>query len=238
MILILGGTSETHNFIANEKLDKDFIITVSTDYGYSLYSRLYGSKVLKINFSKDLLKDFVNKNNITKIIDTTHPNALTITKIAKTVAVDVGIDYIYAKRDIDYPSLLELARDSKNIFIFDSVVAAKDFLKKNSFKRILFTIGVKYLYLFREFLENSYVRILPSISSIKKAQELGVLQSNIIAMQGPFTKELNFAIINQYKIDCIISKISGKNSGLYEKIEATIEKNITIVLFNNNSFKF
>ena len=44
-------------------------------------------------------------------------------------------------------------------------------------------------------------KILPTISSIQNAEELGYLPKNIIAMQGPFSKEMNVAILKSYKID-------------------------------------
>jgi len=48
---------------------------------------------------------------------------------------------------------------------------------------------------------NLFIRILPTAASIQNAEKLEYLPKNIIAMQGPFSKEMNVAILKNYKID-------------------------------------
>ena len=55
---------------------------------------------------------------------------------------------------------------------------------------------------------------------IKKAEDLGVLPKNIVAMQGPFSKELNVAMMRQLNIKYIVSKKGGNTGGEREKIES------------------
>jgi precorrin-6A/cobalt-precorrin-6A reductase len=59
---------------------------------------------------------------------------------------------------------------------------------------------------------------------------LGIPPKDIIAMQGPFSKELNMAIIKSYEITGVISKDSGLEGGTEEKIAACIESKVPLIL--------
>ena len=77
---------------------------------------------------------------------------------------------------------------------------------------------------------NLYVRILPTVDSVKKAEDLGYLPSKIIAIQGPVSKVLNKAMLESYKIDYLITKESGATGGEIEKIEACREYGTTVLV--------
>ncbi|MGL4788008.1 MAG: precorrin-6A/cobalt-precorrin-6A reductase, partial [Cetobacterium sp.] len=87
---------------------------------------------------------------------------------------------------------------------------------------ILVTLGSNNLHKFENIKNKSniYFRILPKWEMIKKAEDLGVLPKNIIAMQGPFSKELNVAMMRQLNIKYIVSKKGGNTGGEREKIES------------------
>ena len=64
----------------------------------------------------------------------------------------------------------------------------------------MLTTGSKTLEIFAKELvglENTRLiaRMLPRIDNMEKCAELGVEQKNIVAIQGPFSKELNKALI-------------------------------------------
>ena len=52
---------------------------------------------------------------------------------------------------------------------------------------------------------------------------LGFEGKNLIAMQGPFSKELNAAMLRQYDCRYLVTKDSGKAGGFEEKIQAATE---------------
>ena len=70
-------------------------------------------------------------------------------------------------------------------------------------ENVLSTLGSNSLVELRSIEEknNLFIRILPTAASIQNAEKLGYLPKNIIAMQGPFSKEMNVAILKNYKID-------------------------------------
>ena len=80
---------------------------------------------------------------------------------------------------------------------------------------IMLTTGSKTLEIFAKELvglENTRLiaRMLPRIDNMEKCAELGIEQKNIVAMQGPFSKELNKALYKQYGVTLMITKESGK----------------------------
>ena len=53
---------------------------------------------------------------------------------------------------------------------------------------------------------------------------------NIIAVQGPFSEELNKAVIRDYGTDVMITKDSGAAGGFPEKIRAAAECRIPVIV--------
>jgi precorrin-6Y C5,15-methyltransferase (decarboxylating) len=68
--------------------------------------------------------------------------------------------------------------------------------------------------------ERLVVRVLPGSESISICEKSGIKGKQIIAMQGPFSIETNFALINQYNIRIMVTKASGAAGGFEEKIDA------------------
>jgi precorrin-6A/cobalt-precorrin-6A reductase len=83
-----------------------------------------------------------------------------------------------------------------------------------------------------------FVRILPMPVHIEQCVNMGIKPSNILALQGPFSIELNTAIYNQYKIDVVITKDSGKTGGVPEKIQSASESGIDIVIIKREEIDY
>lgn len=104
---------------------------------------------------------------------------------------------------------------------------------ESTYPAILLTTGAKELHEFcsginRDLLDHTYVRVLPSNESIEACRREGIPQSNIIAMQGPFSYELNRALMLQNGIKHLITKNSGRNGGYEEKVKAALDLGITV----------
>ena len=72
--------------------------------------------------------------------------------------------------------------------------------------------------------------MLPRIDNMEKCAELGIEQKNIVAIQGPFSKELNKALYKQYGVTLMITKESGKVGSVDEKLEAALECGIETIM--------
>jgi len=74
------------------------------------------------------------------------------------------------------------------------------------------------------------VRILPDQRVIEKVRALGILPRDIIAMQGPFSREMNKATFRMYGASVIVTKESGRAGGTDSKISAALKLKIPVVV--------
>ena len=72
--------------------------------------------------------------------------------------------------------------------------------------------------------------MLPDPDLIRPLLERGISPKNIIAMQGPFSLSLNKAMLADFRIDCLVTKSSGKEGGYSEKIDAAKDAGIPVVV--------
>ena len=101
---------------------------------------------------------------------------------------------------------------------------------------ILLTTGSKELAVYcskKELKDRLFVRVLPGEESLAICKEQGLTGKQIIAMQGPFSEELNRAILNQFKIRCLVTKESGKTGGYPEKLKAAADLSIPVIVLKN-----
>ena len=68
--------------------------------------------------------------------------------------------------------------------------------------------------------ERLYVRVLPLEDSLKICRSLGYEGRDVIAMQGPFSEELNFALLKEFSCGILVTKDGGAQGGFEEKRRA------------------
>lgn len=96
---------------------------------------------------------------------------------------------------------------------------------------VLLTTGSKELSVFcadEDLRKLLIARVLPGAESIALCEENGLSGRQIIAMQGPFSTDMNTAIIRQYDISCMVTKQSGANGGFEEKLMAAKNEGIPV----------
>lgn len=74
------------------------------------------------------------------------------------------------------------------------------------------------------------VRVLPEARLVQKCKDIGISPRDIIAMQGPFSKEINRALFKFYGADILLTRDSGLAGGTDTKISAALELGLEIVL--------
>ena len=111
---------------------------------------------------------------------------------------------------------------------FQNTAACVEALKKTE-GTIFLTTGSKELSVFcREetIRKRLVVRVLPGMESLRECVRNGLEGRQIIAMQGPFSKEMNLAMIRQYQASVLVTKESGKTGGEDTKLAAAGEAQI------------
>lgn len=234
MILVLGGTSdsiEICNMLNQNKFD--YVVSVTTSYGEKLAKQCTEKVILKKLTLEDMV-DYISKNNITKIIDATHPYAVEVSTNAIEASQITNIDYIRFERkslikDIDY----------KNKYIVNNIDEACDIANKIG-NNIFIGTGSKNLYIYKEKIKNKNLipRVLPISEVLISCEELGFNADNIIAMKGPFSIDMNESTYKQYNIDLVITKESGIAGGFLEKIKACENLNIPVIIIKRKEMNY
>ncbi|MCT4607381.1 MAG: cobalt-precorrin-6A reductase [Marinisporobacter sp.] len=227
MIMVLSGTKDGRELVKSF-LDKGdhLVVTTATDYGGTLIEKNELCTIIPKKLNKKEMEELIIEKNIKVLIDATHPYAVEVSQNAMDACENTNILYFrYQREKANLDKYKELVQYVSNY------ERAVERLKKID-GNILLTTGSKTLELFAKNLpkEKLFPRVLPVSTMIKKCESLGIKPSNIIAMQGPFSTEMNMEMIKKYQIDILVSKESGDIGGTIEKLESAKRMNIPVLL--------
>ena len=65
---------------------------------------------------------------------------------------------------------------------------------------------------------------------VKKSYEEGFRGQHLICMQGPFSLEMNIAMIHQFHISYMLTKNTGDAGGFLDKVHSAKETNCTLIV--------
>ncbi|HJO55543.1 MAG TPA: precorrin-6A reductase [Candidatus Scalindua sp.] len=246
MILVMSGTEEGREIV--ERLNdngEDVVTTVATEYGREIYKKIgLGHLCVQGRLDINELSELIRNKSVVTLIDATHPYATQASLNAIKACEESGIKYIRFQRsasitegsDIGKTAIDELAY----VHLVEDMDEAVSWCSKSDRNRILLTTGFSAAEKFVKLKDEKeiYIRILPMAEHIEKCVSMGIKPSNILALQGPFSLELNTAIYNQYNIDVVITKDSGKTGGVPEKIQSASEVGIDIVIIKRDEIDY
>jgi len=229
MILVLSGTKDGREIVYRLR-DRGFklIVTTATDYGKSLYEEENGLSVVSKRLDYFGMVKLIKDNSIKLAIDATHPYADKVSNNILEACNHLNIKYIrYQRKESRAEKYLDIIE-----WVKDYEEAAERLIRTEG--NILLTTGSKTLEIFsnRVKLERLYPRVLPTSDVIKKCEEIGFKPSNVIAMQGPFSKEMNMEIIKKYNIKILVTKDSGRVGGTAEKLEAAKQMEVSVIMIS------
>lgn len=99
--------------------------------------------------------------------------------------------------------------------------------------QIFLTTGSKELHIFTEILTKRsriFARVLPSAEVIASCRALGLEGKQICGMQGPFSADINEAMLRQTKAAFLVTKDTGISGGFPEKLEAAGRAGVSVVI--------
>lgn len=212
MIWIIGGTTETREIVRRIKGKAQYIVTTAT---YSGKEVLNDENTLISRMNTNEMIYFIKERNIELVVDMTHPYALEVTKNAKEACVNTNIKYIRFVRE------KSVVNDA---IYMNSLEHCIDFVKQLN-GCVFFTTGIKNIRHFEKVRRNNrfVYRVLPSLFSLEECVKNNVQMRDIVAILGPISKELNKSMFLEYKAKYVVMKDSGKEGGIYEKVEACKE---------------
>jgi precorrin-6A/cobalt-precorrin-6A reductase len=174
-------------------------------------------------FTADSLADFLQRKEADLVLDATHPFAVRITQLAHEVCKRLGVPYLrYERPDWTPPAGTHLV---------DSFAEAAQLLPSLG-KRVLLTIGSKQLKHFAHLHGRLtlFARILPSPLSLEQALREGFTAEKVMCLRPPFSLEFNKAILCEYQIDVLVTKASGAEGGVVEKVTACNELDKPVIM--------
>lgn len=221
---ILAGTTEGRELVEIlSGSEAEIYVSLATEYGKSLIDQKQNIHISAQRLDRDEMVSFIEKIRPNCVIDTTHPYAKEVTD---------NIIYACIKTNTKYVRMHRLTCQTQSCIIAENMEHAANILTGTS-GNILLTCGSKEIEFFTAipaFQERVYARVLPMAGVIEKCLALGFKSSNIICMQGPFSKELNIAMAKAVNAKYLVTKDSGKNGGFDEKIQAATELDMTVIV--------
>lgn len=241
-IILFAGTTEGRQFsewLSGEGLD--ILACVATEYGSLLMKEQEHLEVRKGRLSKEEMEQLFRKEGQPLVLDATHPYAVEVSENIRSACKSAGCEYLrlirsaYGAQTISHKlDFCEMKKKQAedDCVVVQSVKDAADWLAETK-GRILVTTGSKELHYFTnipDYQERVYARVLATPEVAAHCSELGFTGQHLICMQGPFSKEMNIAMLRQFHASWLVTKESGKEGGSPEKLEAAKEAGAKVVL--------
>lgn len=210
-IVIFSGTTEGRRLSHTlATLGARVLVCVATEYGETDQGECPGVTVHTGRLDVAGMAQLLGKGDL--CIDATHPYATQATINIESAARQAGVVY---KRLLRPASALP-----EDCTAVKSVQEAVDFLLSTE-GNILLTTGAKELTSFAPLgPQRLFARVLPLESSLTACREAGIVTAHVIAMQGPYSVELNKALMQQFQIRYLVTKDGGTPGGFAEKLQA------------------
>ena len=202
--VVFSGTTEGRAFSKQlGALGADVLVSVATDLGAEEQGSAPGVTVRAGRLEPE---------EMTALLQGADLYAVEATKNIRAAAARAGVEY---HRLLRAPSPLP-----EGALVFAGAAEAAQELARTE-GNVLLTTGAKELGAFSPIApERCYPRVLPTQEGIAACEAAGVPHRNIIAMQGPFSRALNEALIQQFEIRWLVTKDGGTAGGFAEKVQA------------------
>ena len=239
-ILIFGGTTEGRLLAEYCHLQEiEAYVSVVSGYGADLLPESEYLHVLSGRMAGEAMEGFMKRASIRAVFDATHPYAAEATRNIKEACGRARVSYLRVTRESaaaenpggDSGKGPAAAFASQVVYVY-SVEEAVCYLKDRE-GDILVTTGSKELAAYTAlpgYEERLYVRVLPSCAAISACEDIGIRGKRIIAMQGPFSEEMNRAMMRQLGVRYLVTKEAGAAGGFLEKLSAAEALSVTAVV--------
>lgn len=223
--IVFAGTIEGYalcEFLAENRVS--VYACAATEYGGSLLQENEFLHVSAGRLKTEDMEELFRKENPEIVLDATHPYAAEVTKNIRTACESAGVLYQRILRP-------EGEKNSEAIYV-ESTEEAAAFLSGTE-GNIFLTTGSKELTKFTgipDYKERLFARVLSIPSVIRSCAELGIEGKHLIGMQGPFSAEINEAMLRQFQCSYLVTKDTGLAGGFPEKMEACQRCGVTPVI--------
>lgn len=224
-ILIFAGTTEGRElaeFLSGREFPVE--VSVATEYGETLLSPGPFLKIHQGRMEEAEMEAFFREEEIRTVVDATHPYAVVVSENIRQACEHTETEYIRLLR--------EESSDTADCIFVEDTAGAVEYLKQTE-GNVLLTTGSKELKAFTalpDFEKRLYARVLSTPEVAAMAASLGFVGKHLICMQGPFSRELNTAMLRQFEAAYLVTKDSGKVGGFEEKLLSAREAGAKVIL--------
>ncbi len=234
LLWLFSGTSDG-NQIARELISRNYHLRVfvATQYGRKVATKILPREVIETGrINDDEIFARAKLESPSQVIDATHPFASEISENLMIFCRTCRVPYIRYERP-------EGTVKGKNICFVNNIERAAEKAKTLG-KNILLTLGSKNIdpFLSHDFQGRVHIRMLPDPQLIDHLLSKGVSPDKIIAVQGPFSTSMNQAMMDDYSIDCLVTKSSGKEGGVPQKIDAAKKLRVSVVVVKRPNMNY
>lgn len=230
-VIVFAGTTEGRQiseWLAAAGVET--LCSVATEYGELLVEKQPHLSVRQGRLLPEEMEQLLEAEGKPLVLDVTHPYAVAVSANIKTACAQAGCEYLRLIR----PSLMNknACKTAEEIVVVESVEAAVNFLKTTE-GSIFVTTGSKELAKFTalpDYRNRVYARVLATPEVVIQCTEAGFTGPHLICMQGPFSKELNLAMLRSTGAAWMVTKEAGRAGGFEEKMTAAKEAGVKVVL--------
>lgn len=221
-LLIFGGTTEGRVLADRANaLGAEVTVSVATETGAEDLAGVDGVRVLTGRLDRSGMEALLPGFDL--CMDATHPYAKLATAAIRAACESTGVPRL---------RLLRPASQIEGAVCVPDCKSAAAFLADRP-GNILLTTGSKELSAFAGLGPGRvYARVLPTHGGIAACEALGLSHSHILALQGPFSRKLNEAVLEQYQIRWLVTKDGGQAGGFGEKLAAAQNTGAELAFFS------
>lgn len=224
-ICVFAGTTEGRElveFLSTQPVS--VTACVATEYGETLLSPRENLTISAQRLTVIEMEELFAKERFDIVVDATHPYASVVTENIAFACKATGTEYLRLQR-----SGAAAPEDAVFAADIDEAVSYLNSVEGN----LLLTTGSKELHKFtsiKDFADRVYARVLPMEESLRLCESAGLKPAHILAMQGPFSREMNEAMLKSVDAKFLVTKDSGSKGGFGEKQAAAREVGAKLVV--------
>ena len=218
-ILLFGGTTEGR-LLAERLVGMGHQVTVSvaTELGAEILQGQFCGPVLTGRMDLEAMAKLLPSYDL--CVDATHPYAVKVTKQLQAACAAAGVPL---------RRLLRKESGQEGCMVVDSCAQAASFLQKQR-GNVLLTTGAKELGAFAALEpDRLFPRVLPTHASLSACEALGIPHRNILALQGPFSQEMNAPCWRSIRFAGWSPRMAERG-GYEEKYAAAQERGVPVIL--------
>jgi len=233
MIWVIAGTLDGRTLAVDiqERTGEEVLVTVVSQYGAELAAH-EGITVHTGRLDQEAMQNLIKEHNVRLSY------AAIVTATAQDAAKAEGIPFVrFERKEVPLPDYDKLH------IVVDEVEAANlagELAKENN-NHVYLTTGSKTMHIFAksEALQDCdvWTRILPTAEVLQMMEDLNVSPKRIVAVQGPFSYDMNRIMFHDTKASVVVMKNSGLVGGADTKLQAAMDLGIHVIVIDRPRVK-